>query len=71
VFDGEDLDVKQVKLATKSVFEEGLFFYYKQAFREAIKRFEMVLSINPRDTVAQIYLERCHRREARIPTLNA
>ena len=71
VFDGEDLELKPVKLATKSVFEEGLFFYYKQAFREAIKRFEMVLSINPRDTVAQIYLERCHRREARIPTFNA
>lgn len=71
VFDGEDLDLKQGKLATKSVFEEGLFFYYKQAFREALKRFEMVLSINPRDTVAQIYLERCRTPEARIPTLNA
>ena len=66
VFDGDEPELKQRKLTTKAVFEEGLFFYYKQAFREAIKHFEMVLSINPRDTVAQIYLERCQAPESRI-----
>ncbi len=60
VFDGDELELKEVKLATKSLFEKGLYLYYQQAFSEAIKRFETVITINPRDTVAQIYLERCH-----------
>ena len=71
VFDGDDSELKQSKLATKAIFEEGLFFFYKQAYRDAIKRFEAVLSINPRDTVAQIYLARCQTPEARIHTINA
>jgi PAS domain S-box-containing protein len=58
VFDGDAPEIKQAKLATKSVFEEGLFLYHRQAFKEAAKRFEAVLSMNPGDTVAQIYLER-------------
>ena len=58
VFDGEELQIKEAKLATLSIFEEGLFLYKKQAFRKAKQRFEEVLSINPRDTVAQIYLDR-------------
>lgn len=70
VFDGDDLELKQGKLATKAIFEEGLFLYYKQAFREAIKRFQMVLRLNPRDTVAQIYLDRCQMPEVMMQTLN-
>ena len=71
VFDGDETDLKQCKLATKAIFEEGLFLYKKQAFREALKRFETVLSLNPRDRVAQIYLHRCQMPEVQIQTLNA
>lgn len=63
VFDGDELELKQEKLATKSFFEEGLFLYYQQAFGEAIKRFEAVLSVNPRDKVAQIYQSRCQSKD--------
>ncbi|NEP12856.1 MAG: PAS domain S-box protein [Symploca sp. SIO2C1] len=59
VFDGDESEMKQKKLATKRVFEEGLFLYYKQAFLKAAQRFTKVLSINSQDKVSQIYLERC------------
>ncbi len=66
VFDGDDLKIKEVKLATKSLFEKGLFLYYQQAFSEATKRFETVIRINPKDRVAQIYLERCRTLQTKI-----
>jgi class 3 adenylate cyclase len=59
VFDGDEPKIKAGKLATKTIFEEGLLLYHQHAIREAAKRFEEVLSINPWDTVAQIYLRRC------------
>lgn len=71
VFDGDEREIKESKLATKAVFEEGLFLYHQQATREAAQRFEAVLNLNPRDTVAQIYLARCQSKEvemrSRIP----
>lgn len=70
VFDGDELEIKEVKLATKSLFEKGLFLYYQQAFSEATKRFETVIRINPKDRVAQIYLERCQRLQTNIETFN-
>jgi hypothetical protein len=63
VFDGDELSLKEGKLATKPIFEEGLFLYYQNALWEASQRFEEVLSINPRDTVAQIYLKRCREED--------
>ncbi len=59
VFDGDEPKIKEAKLATKTIFEEGLLLYHQHSMREAAQRFEEVLSINPRDTVAQIYLKRC------------
>jgi hypothetical protein len=70
VFDGDEADVKESKLATKSMFEEGLFFYYQQAYREAVKQFEAVLRINPSDRVAQIYIERCRSQETKMRSLS-
>ena len=62
VFDGDEPKIKEKKLATKAVFEEGLFLYYQKVFLEAKKRFQVVLSMIPNDTVAQIYLERCYQQ---------
>jgi hypothetical protein len=59
VFDGDEPKIKEVKLATKTIFEEGLLLYQQHLMREAAQRFEDVLRINPMDTVAQIYLARC------------
>ncbi|HEY9674516.1 MAG TPA: PAS domain S-box protein [Waterburya sp.] len=59
VFDADEPEIKEGKLATKAIFEEGLLLYHYQATREAAQRFEAVTSHNPRDVVAQIYLARC------------
>ena len=64
VFDGDEPHIKEGKLATKAIFEEGLFFYHQQFFREAEQRFADVLRVNPSDKVAQIYLERCYSKES-------
>ncbi len=58
VFDADESELKQNKLATKVIFEQGLFLYHQQAYREAAQRFEEVLRINPRDRVAQLYQSR-------------
>jgi hypothetical protein len=59
VFDGDEPEIKEGKLATRTIFEEGLILYQQHSIREAAQRFEDVLSVNPRDTAARIYLARC------------
>jgi len=62
LFDGDAPLLKAGKLATKSIFEEGLLLYHQQAFKEAVQKFEECLRLNPSDTVAQIYFERSYRQ---------
>ena len=69
VFDGDEPDIKEGKLATKPLFEEGLFLYRQQAFKEAAQRFEEVLRINPKDTVAQIYRSRSTSQDSKMQHL--
>jgi PAS domain S-box-containing protein len=64
VFDGDKLQIKEGKLATKTIFEEGLWLYHQHCFSEAAKRFKEVLRINPKDTVAQIYLKTLRAAES-------
>jgi len=59
VFDGDEPPIKQSKLATKTMFEQGVLFYYQRQMQQAAQHFEVVLEMNPRDTVAQLYLRRC------------
>lgn len=56
VFDGDPPQIKAQKLATLAVFEQGLWLYNQFSFKEAAACFEEVLSINPSDKIAQIYL---------------
>ena len=62
VLDGEPPNVRETKLATKTRFEEGLFLYYNHKFRDAVQRFQEVLSFNPKDKIAQIYIKRCKQK---------
>ena len=59
VFDADAAQIKEGKLATVQAFTEALSLYNMNALSEAGQRFQDVLSINPGDKVAQIYLERC------------
>ncbi|HEY9668242.1 MAG TPA: adenylate/guanylate cyclase domain-containing protein [Coleofasciculaceae cyanobacterium] len=59
VFDAAPPIIKEAKLATKTTFEQALLLYNQGFWREAAQTFASVLSINPQDTVAQIYCDRC------------
>ncbi|MEW5857699.1 MAG: AAA family ATPase [Cyanobacteriota bacterium] len=59
VFDADDAEIRKGKLTTKQDFEQALLLYNLGNLAEAAQGFQKVLSINPSDTVAQIYLERC------------
>ncbi|HEY9822773.1 MAG TPA: adenylate/guanylate cyclase domain-containing protein, partial [Candidatus Sericytochromatia bacterium] len=59
VFDADLLEIREGKLVTKTEFEQALLLYERGSFKEAAQRFQDILSINPKDTVAQIYLEDC------------
>jgi PAS domain S-box-containing protein len=59
VFDADLPVIREGKAATKDVFEEALLLYELHSYTEAAQLFEACLHQNPRDKVAQIYLERC------------
>lgn len=59
VFDADEIQMKENKLATFTIFEEGLLLYNQNYLYEALKQFERVLSINPQDKVAQLYVKLC------------
>jgi class 3 adenylate cyclase/CheY-like chemotaxis protein len=61
VFDGDPPALRQAKLATTGIFEEGVLYYYGSSFRKAAQQFEECLRQNPDDKVAQIYLDRCRQ----------
>ncbi|HEY9851878.1 MAG TPA: adenylate/guanylate cyclase domain-containing protein [Leptolyngbyaceae cyanobacterium] len=66
VFDGDAPQIKEIKLATIGHFEEALWLYNKELFSESSQKFAEVLSINPADTVAKIYLELCQQPERKV-----
>lgn len=59
VFEADPPLQKQAKLATKPIFEAAVLYYYQGAVERAKSLFHQCLEENPRDNVAQIYLQRC------------
>jgi adenylate cyclase len=62
IFAADPLELRQKKLETKTMFEQALVLYNINRFVEATKLFSACLQINPRDKVAQIYMQRCLKR---------
>ncbi|HEY9301559.1 MAG TPA: adenylate/guanylate cyclase domain-containing protein, partial [Phormidium sp.] len=62
IFDADPPEIKEAKLATKTVFEQALIFYYLQNFSEAAQCFQDCLRINPLDKVIKTYLDRCRQQ---------
>ncbi|MEG5059934.1 PAS domain S-box protein [Microcoleus sp. A2-C5] len=62
VFAADPPELRQKKLETKTIFEQGLVFYNSDRFVEATRLFSACLQVNPRDKVAQIYMQRCVKR---------
>lgn len=68
IFDADPPKLRESKLVTKTAFEEALLLYHLHSFNEAAQLFEDCLRLNPEDTVAQIYLERCQRLDNTLRT---
>jgi len=58
VFNGDPEQVVEFKEQTKNSFEEGIRLYYERKFSEASVQFNQVLTENPKDKAARIYLKR-------------
>ncbi|HLO51178.1 MAG TPA: adenylate/guanylate cyclase domain-containing protein [Kamptonema sp.] len=61
VFDADAPPLRDAKFATKTKFEEAMIFYHQNEFVEASSLLQECLQKTVEDTVAQIYLKRCHQ----------
>lgn len=59
VFDADDLPIKEGKLATKTLFEQGISLYHLGHYKQAQLNFHQCLKLNSEDKLSQIYLQRC------------
>ena len=62
VFDADPPEIREIKIATRQIFEQAWVLYHQEKFTMASLLFQDCLSQNPRDQVAQIYLERCQQQ---------
>ncbi|NET42285.1 response regulator [Okeania sp. SIO2B3] len=58
VMDGETESLLNLKRQVQSNFAQGILHYQQQEFTMAKEYFQKVLTVNPSDRVAEIYLER-------------
>lgn len=61
IFEADSEIIRNLKLETKPIFEDGLFLYYDKKFAEASVKFSLILEENPDDKAARLYLERSAR----------
>ncbi|MGB7273025.1 MAG: adenylate/guanylate cyclase domain-containing protein [Geitlerinemataceae cyanobacterium] len=71
VFDADPPALRDAKLANKTKFEQALVLYYQQEFTEAQQLLTECLQTNPKDNVARIYWQRCHREMEGKPAISA
>lgn len=55
IFDEDDKKLKEYKLKTLKIFEEGIKLYHKKEFYEARKNFIQILKLNSMDFACRIY----------------
>lgn len=67
IFDADPPELKDAKLATKSIFEEAIFLYNMKLLSRATQLFKDCMDINPEDKVFQIYLSRCQEAQTNDP----
>ena len=61
VFDGDSDEMIALKKETLSEFEQAILSYNLGEFSQAMAGFEKVLTINPQDEAAKLYLKRCEQ----------
>ncbi len=57
ILDGISNEQNKIKIATKSIFEEGLEHYFNKEFIHAATEFKKVTNQNENDVTAQLYLK--------------
>jgi two-component system sensor histidine kinase ChiS len=68
IIDPESSEVIEKKMVLKSEFNQALEIYYKKKFKQALRKFQQLLSQVPQDQTAIFYSERCqHYLERGIP----
>jgi adenylate cyclase len=58
IYDGDTEQIRELKMNSKTDFEQGLHHYFAREFIEAAACFKKVLTVNPDDKTAKLYLER-------------
>ncbi len=58
-FEGDESEVRLLKEKTLADFEAGLRSYYQRDFEASLQYFKKVLSVNPDDVAADLYLTHC------------
>jgi hypothetical protein len=57
-FDGDEPELRELKIQTFDVFEDGVKLFFDREFKKAKGAFEYILSENPKDLPAKVYLEK-------------
>ncbi|NEO52960.1 MAG: response regulator [Okeania sp. SIO3B5] len=63
ILDGDTEAQKQLKIQTKTEFEEAILLYYQQKYSAAKEIFLNIFHINPEDKVVKLYLKRCKKSQ--------
>lgn len=60
VFDGDPVEMRDGKRATKALFEEAVAYYHLKEVPRALNLLKKCIEMVPQDISARIYLTRCH-----------
>ncbi|NES22281.1 MAG: response regulator [Symploca sp. SIO3E6] len=63
ICNGDPEKLQELKMNTKTRFEEAVFLYHHQEFAAAKKLFKEVLRNNPQDQAAILHLKSCKKRQ--------
>ena len=66
VFQGDDEEIRTLKLATQEEYDKGLHLYINGKLTEAEKAFQNVLMVNPLDKTAEYFLIRTRDWQKRL-----
>jgi PAS domain S-box-containing protein len=61
VFDADPPQIRELKIQTKTHFEEAIILYHEQKFYEAYQIFKSVIQINDQDKAARLYIQSCEQ----------
>jgi two-component system sensor histidine kinase ChiS len=61
VFEADPPQIRELKMQTKTHFEEGIILYHNHKFYEAYQIFKSILQINDQDKAARLYIQSCEQ----------